>query len=173
MLPQNYQQKKVMDSMLRNYNVGKHFGLEKTKSALMDVMVKHNITTDISKLPSYKREAFLKDVNKSGVGFYAKKALQENYGPQKMEKPKPETPSVIIKKDTYDEIVNKKKILESSKNVENSQQKTNRGGFSFFGFGSNKNVREAEYKDVVVHAEHKNDQEKIDEVRARLDQIQS
>lgn len=162
--------------MLRDYKIGQHFGMDSKKQGLMDLMVKHNITKDLRNMKDYEKKAFLHDIKSmrsDQLSIQGKRAFEEIYGPQKVEKAKSEIRSVNVKKDTYDEILAKKKILQTSINIENSQQKTSNRGFGLFGFGSNKNVRQAEQNEVVVRAEHKTNEEKMDEVRARLNEIQS
>lgn len=164
MLQPNYKTKVVMNSMLRNYSVGKHFGLDKTKGALMDVMVKHNITTDPSKLKGYQREAFLKDVEKSGIGFEAKRAFREHYGPQKPEPSK--LNSVASQQAAH-------RAQQNLMPMQNNAMPQKKPGLTFFGLGrSNMNVREAEGRDLIAHVDNKSGQQKLDDARARIKDIE-
>lgn len=177
MLPQNYQQKRVMDSMMRNYTVGKHFGLDKTKGALMEVMVKHNITTDPSKLKGYQREAFLKDIkSKTGITYEGKKAFESMYGQQKPEQTKAKEEiknQPTNKQGSYSEIMAQKKLQEEKIAAVNSGARKS-SVWSLMGFRSDKNVNAS--RDLIAKADNYNKQataDNYDDAKSMIDRIQS
>lgn len=133
----------VMRSMLGNYKVGQYFGSDAKKKVLNDLMEKHGVTTGLDKMKGYKREAFLKDVERSRMDYYGKKAILEHYGPQKAAEQK----SLPNRNSSYDEIMAKRKAPAEIKS---------RGGIFGALFGSNKKIMEAEHKNLIAHAEVKN-----------------
>lgn len=111
-MPENYQFKKVFANMKRDAVIGRSLKLERKQNAVADVMQKQGIITDPRNLKDYKKEKFIKAIEKEkDLGYYDKKAFQEIYGKKKTEKVKPRADS----KKTYDEIIGKGKNVELPK----------------------------------------------------------
>lgn len=170
-LPPNYQQKRVMDSMLRDYKLGQHFGSDSKKQGLMDLMVKHNITKDLKTMKDYEKKAFLHDVKSmrsDQLTIQGKRAFEETYGPQKPNANK-EIPG---KKNSYDEIMEKRKAEQQKISQVNSQPRK-MSVLNMLGFRSNDNVGAA--RDLVKRADNNWQEGKADnhdEIRERINRIQ-
>lgn len=171
MLPKNPQQKKVMDSMLKDYSFKKHFLSDTKKQGLMDLMVKHNITKDLRNMKDYEKKGFLKDVEKSRLDYYGKKALHEHYGMKRNEESKAQQP----KQSSYNEIMAKKKI-EQQKVAQFNLQPRKNSVWNMLGFRSNDNLGKA--RDLVKRADNYGEKnhahaDNYDETREMINRIQS
>lgn len=174
-MEENYKTKAILKGMMSsNREVGRALALPKKQQEVLDIMVKHNITTDLNKLPTYKKEAFLKDVkNKVGMGFEARTAFQSAYGAKPISA-KPETKEVKMKS-LYNEIVNKNKQKASSKITENSVVNASKKASIFsFGFGtSSKGLREAQSKGLLAETEKPVAADNYQDTMESLKRIQS
>jgi hypothetical protein len=135
-MEENYKTKRVLTGLVRNRDVGRFLGLEKSKKAVLDVMTQQKITVDPSKLAGYKRKEFLKAITKKiGIGYDAKKAFNSVYGDKKPE---------ISARKTSIESTNKKNFSQRKVDIERveTMQRADNKVPNFL--MSNKNLRVAE-----------------------------
>lgn len=163
-MEENYKTKAVLKNMMKgNRELGKALALPKKQQEVLDILVKHNVTTDINKLKGYEREAFLKDIKEIKNGFYVKKAFHEAYGAKKSESEKLTRPEVKTG-GAYD-----RKENVQARITENVQPQRKTSLLGFFSM-SRKSVHEGESRGLIAETKEKNEN---DEIKERLGRIQS
>jgi DNA polymerase II large subunit len=161
----------ALNGMIKgNRDLGRALVSNQKKEKFLGLMAKHGITGDLSKMASHKKEAFLKDVNRTaGIGgFDTRKALNNTFGAKKTELSANNVhEKATANKKAYEEIMNKRKLVTTEINGSSdaliASQKPILQNFEV----SNARVRSNE---SLVNA---SDEDKIDNVRAALKRIQS
>ena len=127
-MEQNYIQKRILNNVMKDRNIGRTLGLEKNKKIVLDTMIEKKVSTDLSKLPGYKRKEFVQAVTgKIGIGYETKKAFQSVYGDKKPQSPPHNINAAeenVARKSSYDEIMNKRKNISQGGEIKYEKSKT-------------------------------------------------